>query len=434
MSGDRVDASPESTGSGPAGQTGSAPGAVTGRAWLMLALATAGFAVNFWAWALLSPLGPRFKDVLALTPGEQALLVAVPVVVGSLGRIPVGALTDRYGGRVMFPLVSLATIVPVLFIGLAGQGSLAALLVGGFFLGIGGTAFAVGVPFVNAWFPPARRGLAVGVFGAGMGGTAISALTTVRLVDGLGDQAPFLITAVALAAYAVVSWMVLRDAPGRSVPSEPLVRRLAATARLPITWQACILYAVAFGGYVAFSVYLPAYLKTEHGLTPADAANRMAGFVVVAVLMRPVGGWLSDKIGPIPVLGGVYGLVAVCAGIAAGAPPLDGIGTAAFLVMAAALGAGSGAVFALIAQVTEPSRVGGVTGIVGAAGGLGGFVPPLIMGYVYGRTDSYAIGLWLLAITAALTLALTFTVVHRTASAHAVGRRAPTPAAGGSTK
>jgi MFS transporter, NNP family, nitrate/nitrite transporter len=403
---------------------------------LMLAMATVGFALNFWAWALISPLGPMFRDtgqLGELSEFDVSLMVAVPVIVGSLGRIIVGALTDRYGGRLMFPVVSGLTIVPVLFIGFFALDSYALLLFAGFFLGIGGTAFAVGVPFVNAWFPPEKRGLAIGIFGAGMGGTAISALTTVKLFE-KGEALPFVICAALLGAYAVAAWLVMRDAPGRVVPSTSLVQRLRANAVLPITWQAGILYAVAFGGYVAFSVYLPAYLKTEHGLTPADAANRMAGFVVVAVLMRPVGGWLSDKIGPIPVLGGVYGLVAVCAGIAAGAPPLDGIGTVAFLVMAAALGAGSGAVFALIAQVTEPSRVGGVTGIVGAAGGLGGFVPPLIMGYVYGRTDSYAIGLWLLAITAALTLVLTFTVVHRTASAHAAGRPAPTPAAGGSTK
>src|SRR5262245_34491950 len=100
----------------------------------MLVVATIGFAVNFWAWALLSPLGPRFKEGLGLTSSQQALLVAVPVIVGSVGRIPVGALTDRFGGRVMFPLVSVATIVPVLYIGLLGQDSLAGLLVGGFFL------------------------------------------------------------------------------------------------------------------------------------------------------------------------------------------------------------------------------------------------------------------------------------------------------------
>ncbi len=383
-----------------------------GRPALMLALATVGFAVNFWAWALLSPLAPRFKDLLALSGSQQALLVAVPVLVGSLGRIPVGALTDRFGGRVMFPLVSLATSVPVLFIALKGQGSYAELLVGGFFLGIGGTAFAIGVPFVNAWFPPERRGLAIGVFGAGMGGTAISALTTVKLVTARGAAAPFIITALVLVLYAVVAWLFLRDAPGRVVPTESLTRRLGSAARLSITWQACILYAVAFGGYVAFSVYLPAYLRTAYGLEQADAANRMAGFVVLAVLMRPTGGWLSDRVGPVPVLAASFAVVTVGAAVQATTPPLMPLGTIAFLAMAAALGAGSGATFALVAQVAPVTKVGSVTGLVGAAGGLGGFVPPLVMGYVHGRTGSYGIGLALLAVVAAATLLLTATVVR----------------------
>jgi NNP family nitrate/nitrite transporter-like MFS transporter len=405
--------------------TGTTPSGVQptskGSPGLMLAMATIGFALNFWAWALISPLGPLFREqgnLGALTESDVALMVAVPVIVGSLGRIIVGALTDRFGGRIMFPVISGVTIVPILFIAFFALNSYALILVGGFFLGIAGTAFAVGVPFVNAWFPPERRGLAVGIFGAGMGGTAISALTTVKLYTNVGEKAPFLITAACLAVYAVAAWLILRDAPGRTVPTTSLMTRLSANAKLPITWQACILYAVAFGGYVAFSVYLPAYLKTDYGLTPADAANRMAGFVVVAVLMRPVGGWLSDKFGPIPVLAGGYAVVVVGAALAATHPILEHLGTFAFLAMAAALGSGSGATFALIAKVTEPSRVGGVTGLVGAAGGLGGFVPPLIMGYVYGRTESYAIGLGLLSVTAALTLVLTLTVVRRTAKRH----------------
>lgn len=380
---------------------------------LMLTLATVGFAVNFWAWALISPLGPLFKGELDLDSFEEALLVAVPVVVGSLGRIPVGALTDRYGGRVMFPLVSAATILPVLFIGLVGHGSLVALLVGGFFLGIGGTAFAVGVPFVNAWFPPQRRGLAIGVFGVGMGGTAISALTTVKLVDAGGVATPFVVTAVVLAVYAVLAWLLMRDAPGRAVPTGSLGRRLAETLRLPVTWQAAALYAVAFGGYVAFSVYLPAYLKTAYGLEQADAANRMAGFVVVAVILRPVGGWLSDQFGAVRVL--VVCLAVVTAGAACQSftPPLMPLGTIAFLSMAAALGAASGAVFALVALLAPGNKVGSVTGVVGAAGGLGGFVPPLVMGALYGALGSYALGLAALAVVALAALVFTATTVRR---------------------
>ncbi|MCN9242517.1 MFS transporter [Streptomyces sp. RY43-2] len=390
----------------------------------MLALATVGFAVNFWAWALLSPLGPRFKDSLDLTSFQQSLLVAVPVVVGSLGRVPVGALTDRFGGRVMFPWVTAATIVPVLYLGLAGHSSLTALLVGGFFLGIGGTAFSVGVPVVNAWFPPRRRGMAIGVFGMGMGGTAISALTTVKLVDAHGMRTPFLLTAGVLAAYAVLAALLLRDAPGRTVPTEPLGRRLAATARLGITWQASALYAVAFGGYVAFSVYLPTYLKTGYGLTQADAANRMAGFVLLAVAMRPVGGWLSDRVGPVRVLAGALAAVLAGAFVQSFTPALAPVGTIAFLVMAAALGAGSGAVFALVALLAPANTVGSVTGVVGAAGGLGGFVPPLVMGSLYGAYGSYAVGLVLLALVAAAALAFTGTGVR-----HTVTRRVPARAA-----
>lgn len=394
-------------------------GTAGGRPGVMLALATIGFAVNFWAWALLSPLAATFTATLHLSSLQQSLLVAVPVVVGSLGRIPVGALTDRFGGRIMFPLVSLSTIVPVLYLGLLGHDSLTAILVGGFFLGIGGTAFAVGVPFVSAWFPPERRGFAVGVFGMGMGGTAISALTTVRLVNAHSLPTPFLITAVVLAGYAIIAWLVLRDAPGRAVPSTPLTARLRATAGLRITWQAAALYAVAFGGYVAFSVYLPAYLKNAYALTQADAANRMAGFVLLAVLTRPVGGWLADRIAASRVLAASLGVVVLGALVQSFTPGLAPVGTIAFLTMAAALGTGSGATFALVAQKAPAHQVGSVTGVVGAAGGLGGFIPPLIMGAVYGSYHSYAAGLVLLALVALAALALDLLSVGRTREAAA---------------
>jgi MFS transporter, NNP family, nitrate/nitrite transporter len=363
---------------------------------LNLAVATAGFLANFWAWALIGPLGPGIKERLGLSFAAQSLLVAVPVLVGSLGRIPVGALTDRFGARVMFPIVSAATIGPLLTLAWV-QTSYPAMVVAGFFLGIGGTAFAVGVPHVSAWYPPARRGLAIGIFGVGMGGTAISNFTTVKLADAYGPKTPFLIVAAVLAVYAVVAYALLRDPPGRTLASGSALRRTAEVARLTVTWQLCLLYAVGFGGFVAFSVYLPAYLRTAYGLQANDAALRTAGFVVLAVVARPIGGWLSDRHHPAPVLVWCFSGVAGLAIVQAFGPPLMPLGTVAFLGMAALLGAASGAVFALVGKVAPADKVGAVTGVVGAAGGLGGFLPPLVMGWVYGVEHSYAIGLMLLS-------------------------------------
>jgi MFS transporter, NNP family, nitrate/nitrite transporter len=380
----------------------------------MLAIATVGFAVTFWAWALLSPLGATLREQLRLSAFEQSLLVAVPVLVGSLGRIPVGALTDRLGARRMFPAVALLTVMPVLYLGHLAD-SLTGYLVGGFFLGLGGTTFAIGIPFVNSWYPPARRGLALGIFGAGMGGTAISAFTTVQLTKTVGPSFPFNVVAGVLVLYAALAYLVLRDRPDRQIATGTMLGRLNTTLRMPVTLQMSFLYAVAFGGFVAFSVYLPTYLVTAFHLDRGDAALRTAGFVVLAVVMRPVGGWLSDRIEPIPVLIGSYSTVALFAVLASFAFPLVPVGTIAFLGAAAALGAGTGAVFALVARLVPGGQVGTVTGVVGAAGGLGGFFPPLVMGVVYGAFGTYTIGLLLLAATAAVATAFTATTVRNRA-------------------
>lgn len=403
----------------PAGSEGSTPAAAPahGSPTLMLALATVGFAVNFWAWALISPLGAAYGQQYDLTDVQVSVLVAVPVIVGSLGRIPVGALTDRFGARVMFPLVSALTVLPVLFVGLVAD-SFVALLAGGFLLGLGGTSFAVGVPFVNAWFPPARRGTAIGIFGIGMGGTAISAFTTVAIRDAWGDAAPFLLVAAILAVFAVVSRLVLRDArtpdPGSSAG---FWARTWSILRLPATLQLSWLYAVGFGGFVAFSVYLPTFLVNAYDLSTSDAAARTAGFVVLAVAMRPVGGTLSDRFGGVPVSVVCFAAVTALAAVVAFEPDLVPVGTLAFLGLAAALGASSGATFALVAKVAPPDKVGGVTGLVGAAGGLGGFIPPLIMGTVYQLEGDYGIGFALLALTGLGTLLFTLGPVRRGARA-----------------
>lgn len=379
----------------------------------MLVLATVGFLLCFWAWALLAPLAPSLRDDLGLTSFQQSLIVAVPVIVGSIGRIPAGAVTDRVGARRMFPMVAGLTVLPVLYLGHFAD-SLWELLIGGFFLGLGGTSFAVGVPFVNAWYPPERRGFALGVFGIGTGGTAVASFSTVQLADTVGRSFPFDVVAVILAAYAVLASLLLRDKPGRAVAAGSLVARTTATLRRPEALQLAFLYAVSFGGFVAFSVYLPTYLTDGFGLERSDAALRTAGFVVVAVAMRPVGGWLSDHTHPVPVLVATYVLVCALAIGAAFESSQALVRIVVFLGMAAGLGAGAGAVFALVARVVEPEKVGAVTGVVGAAGGLGGFFPPLVMGAVKSVTGDFFWGFMLLAATAAAAGVVTATAVrHR---------------------
>lgn len=164
-----------------------------------------------------------------------------------------------------------------------------------------------------------------------------------------------------------------------------------------MTWELSALYAIGFGGIVAFGVYLPTYLKTWYDLSPTDAGTKAAGFALVTVIFRPIGGWLSDRIHPATVTSAALAVVAVFAIAQALEPSLNPGGTVCFLLMAAGLGTASGSVFALVSQVTPQAQVGSVTGIVGAVGGLGGFVPPLVMGAIYSAKNSYSIGFMLLS-------------------------------------
>jgi MFS transporter, NNP family, nitrate/nitrite transporter len=372
-------------------ETPTAGRAGAGRA---LALATVALGVNFWAWNLLAPLAPTYSELLALTPLQVSILVAVPTLIGAFARIPIGALTDRYGGRVMFTAVSALTIVPVLFLSIAG--SYPALLAGGLLLGLGGASFAIGIPFVNAWVPPERRGLALGIYGMGNGGTAMSGFVSPSLAGAFGLATPFLVVAVALAAVAAGFALLGRDAPGRIPATGSMLGRFADTLRLPVARDLAIIYAITFGGFVAFGVYLPTFLTGVYGLEVRDAALRAAGFIVLATVARPAGGALADRFGGAIVL--LFALVAIGVGaIVTAFEPHIIPATAGFLTIAAAMGVGNGAVFALVGRRAPAAQVGSVTGLVGAAGGLGGFMPPIVMALVFQATGSYAIGLMLLS-------------------------------------
>ncbi|HJT95252.1 MAG TPA: nitrate/nitrite transporter [Mycobacterium sp.] len=379
-----------------------------------LALATWVSAINFWAWNMIGPLSTTYAGDLSLSSTEASLLVATPILVGAIGRVVVGALTDRYGGRVMFIAISLASIVPVLAVGAAGSaGSYPLLVVFGFFLGIAGTIFAVGIPFANNWYEPARRGFATGIFGMGMVGTALSAFFTPRFVGWFGLFTTHVIVATALAATAGLCLLSMRNAPQFEPNTDPVVPKLRAAAKLPVTWEMSFLYAIVFGGFVAFSNYLPTYIKTIYGFSPVDAGARTAGFALAAVLARPVGGALSDRIAPKYVVLASFAGTALMAFIAVFQPPPDVWSAATFITLAVFLGIGTGGVFAWVARRAPAKSVGSVTGIVAAAGGLGGYFPPLVMGATYNAADNnYTVGLLLLVATALLALAYTALRLH----------------------
>jgi NNP family nitrate/nitrite transporter-like MFS transporter len=370
-----------------------------------LALATVAFTLCFYAWSLLGPLGPDLQDQLGLSEGELALTVSIPVLLGSLMRIPLGVLTDRYGGRRVFTALMAFTPLPLIGLALFND-SWGAVLVFGFLLGFAGASFAVGVPFVNKWYPAGRQGFALGIYGVGMGGTVLGALTAPKIVDATSLDVPFWIAAGILAVMAVVFWTQAENAPGsargktESMFATLSVFRGRGSGR---AWALTLFYFMAFGGFVAMFLYLPKLLTDVHDLTKTDAGARAAGFALLAVAARPIGGWLSDRVGAQTVLTASFVGTAVFAGALAIAyehmVPL----TIACLSLAVFLGLGTGAVFKLVPE-WFPERVGAVTGVVGAAGGLGGFFPPLVMALVKSTTGSYRLGFVLMAAVALTAL------------------------------
>ena len=381
-----------------------ASGALTG-----LVLATLAFTLCFAVWGLVSPLAPFFRGLYHLSGTEVGALVATPVLLGSVARIPLGMLTDRYGGRLVFTALMLVVTLPAALIGFSN--SYAALLAGAFFLGLAGASFAVGVPFVARWYPPARQGFALGVYGMGNIGTAIANLVAPRMASGYGWPAAFLVFLPALLVMAALMLALGRNAPSFVPQGTSLNERISVFTRRPVAWVLALFYFVTFGGFVANSTYLPTLLVTQYRLEPTDAALRAGGFVVLATLARPLGGYLSDRLGAVPTLSIVFSIVAVLAVVLAFGPVMAVI-TVSFLGIALALGLGNGAVFKLVADLF-PRETGTVTGLVGAAGGLGGFFPPILLGFVLDVTGSYAIGFMLFSEFALVCLLVNLLVLQR---------------------
>lgn len=365
-----------------------------------LIIATLASVMGFWAWTIIGPLSSRYSQAMDLSAGQTSILVAMPILVGSVARVPVGALTDRYGGRVMFTAILGITAPLVLLTAFVGRlNSFGLLVLVSFFLGIAGTVFAIGIPFCSAWYEAHRKGFATGVFGAGMVGTAVSAFVTPRIVSGLGYMGAHVLIAVLVAAMAAISWLTLRESPTRrGLEPTPMMPKLRAAFALKETWMLCFMYAVVFGAFVAFSNYLPTYLGNVYDYDPTAAGTRTAGFALAAVIARPVGGTLADRLGPKTVSLTSYVGAAALAAVVAFQPSHEFVYGPLFLAMAVFLGLGTGGVFAWVSRASDSRTVGTVSGVIAAAGGLGGYFPPLVMGATYNpEHNSYFLGLMLLA-------------------------------------
>jgi NNP family nitrate/nitrite transporter-like MFS transporter len=360
-----------------------------------LALATLAFALCFAAWGMIAPIAPDIQDELGLSNTQTSIMIAIPVILGSLLRIPLGLLTDRIGGRTVFTGMLFYSAAAAALVGFADEASsYAAMLGAGFLLGTAGASFAVGIPFVAQWYPPKKQGMALGVYGVGNIGTAIAAFSVPAIRDSAGPIVAGLVFAAVIAVYGVIWMSVARQAPNVTPKKTKYREVLGAGWRL---WRLSLFYFVTFGGFVAMAIFLPKLLKDWFDLTTTDAGLRAAGFTIVATLARPIGGWLSDRIGGEKVLAVAFfgvGLDAVGLSWQASDPSI--VPTTIFcLTMAFFLGLGNGAVFKLVPR-EFPDATGAATGIIGAAGGLGGFFPPLVLGIVKDSTGDFVLAFVLL--------------------------------------
>lgn len=361
-----------------------------------LLLGTVSFTVCFAAWGLISAFAPSFRQRFHLSATQTAFLVAVPVLLGALARIPIGMLADRFGGRLVFTGLMFFVAVPVAFVPSAN--SYQDLLIIAFLLGMAGSSFAVGVGYVSRWYSMESQGSALGVYGLGNIGQSAAVFLGPVAAAAFGFRSVYLGMSILLVAWAAVFVAFARDASQTTRP-KGLSEMLGVLAREPRAWALAAFYFLTFGGFVAFSIYLPTLLRDQFGLRPSDAGFRTAGFVVLATLCRPLGGWLSDRIGGSRVLSWILPAIAAF-GLLLGAPSMLPF-TVGALGCAALLGIGNGAVFQLVPRYF-PNQRATVTGLVGAMGGMGGFFPPLLLGVFRDKLGIIWPGFLLLSVVACL--------------------------------
>lgn len=366
------------------------------------------FDLSFMIWVLLGALGVSISETLGLSAAQKGLMVATPILSGSLMRIPLGLLSDRFGGRRVGIAMLLGLFVPLL-VGWQAGTSLGTLLGVGLMLGVAGASFAVVLPLASRWYPPERQGLVMGIAAAGNSGTVVANLVAPRIAAVVGWHNVLALTMIPLAIVLVAFSLLAKDSPMR-VAQQSLAGYLGVLRERELWWF-CLFYSVTFGGYVGLSSFMPILLRDQYRLSAVTAGYLTALAALAGSALRPLGGYVADRMGGVRLLSVLFVGIASMYIAAARIPTIAPM--AVILVTAMiCLGLGNGAVFQLVPQCFR-RRIGIATGVVGAVGGLGGFVLPMTLAQFKQRTGSYAAGFLVLGAIALLAFALLHALVSR---------------------
>ncbi|OWA37487.1 MFS transporter [Saccharibacillus sp. O16] len=369
---------------------------------MQLPLQTLNLTVGFMVWVIISSLMPFIKEDIAIPADRLAIVTAIPVVLGSVLRIPLGYYANIIGARLVFLISFVLLLFPVYYISVAQ--SMTALIIGGLFLGIGGAVFSVGVTSLPKYYPSERHGFVNGMYGMGNIGTAISTFTAPVLATQFGWQTTVKCYLILLAIFIVLNFL-LGDRREVKVKT-PIIEQIKGIYKNEKLWMISLFYFITFGSFVAFTVYLPNFLVSNFGLEKVDAGMRTAGFIAIATFFRPIGGWLADRFKPLLLLAGTFGIYTIAAILLAFSPSL-GPYTVGCLAIAFSAGLGNGIIFKLVPFYFQ-KQAGIANGIVSMMGGLGGFFPPIMLAAIHAATGQYSIGFMLLSQVALASLVLVF--------------------------
>lgn len=374
---------------------------------IQLPLQTFSLVAGFMVWVILSSLMPFIKDDLSISAGQIAWITAIPVLLGSLLRIPIGYYTNRFGARAMFTISFLLLLVPVYYISEAS--SAIDLMIGGFFLGVGGAIFSVGVTSLPKYYPKEKHGFVNGIYGVGNAGTALSTFFAPLVAKQIGWSGTVKLYLGLLVLFALLNFFFGDRQEARVKTS--VLEQIKGVYRNEKLWFLSLFYFITFGSFVAFTVYLPNFLVSNFGLDKVDAGMRTAGFIALATIARPLGGWLGDRFNALMVLVGVFAGLSLFGVVLSFSPSLQ-LYSAGCLAIAVCAGIGNGAIFKMVPYYFS-RQAGIVNGIVSAMGGLGGFFPPLILTLLFDVTGHYAIGFMALSEVALASLILVFWMYYQ---------------------